>query len=117
MRGSFLPHECSALDMPVANGVSFPVLLHGNINQESGAVSPAGTQRARMATRFGRRAADGSFEYHDSKDLLAASERRENSHARAGLCGLIGLLAAVHWGTGSMIWKAVWACIPPLIRN
>lgn len=92
MRGSFLPHECSPLDMPVANGVSFPVLLHGNINQEPGAVSPAGTQGARMATRFGRRAADGSFEYHDSKESLAASERRENSDARAGLFGLIGLL-------------------------
>ncbi|MDF1486609.1 hypothetical protein PY257_15730 [Ramlibacter sp. H39-3-26] len=45
-----------------------------------------------MATRFGRRAADGSFEYHDSKESLAASELRENSDARAGLFGLIGLL-------------------------
>lgn len=95
MRGSFLPHECSPLDMPVANGVSFPVLLHGNINRESGAASPARTQGAQMATRFDRRAADGSFEYHDSKESLAASERRENSDARAGLFGLIGLLMTV----------------------
>ena len=33
-----------------------------------------------MGTRFGRRAADGTYEYHDSSD------------ARAGLFGLIGLL-------------------------
>lgn len=111
MRGRSLPDwrpaPCAPLDMPIANGVSFPALLHGNINQEPDVSSPAKTQGARMATRFGHRTADGSFEYHDSKDLLAASERRENSHARAGLCGLIGLLVAVHWGIGSMIWKAV----------
>lgn len=46
-----------------------------------------------MGTRFGRRAADGTFEYHDSKESLVTAERRENSDARAGFFGLIGLLA------------------------
>ena len=45
-----------------------------------------------MATRFGRRAADGTFEYHDSRESMIAAEGRENSDARAGLFGLIGLL-------------------------
>jgi hypothetical protein len=45
-----------------------------------------------MGTRFGRRAADGTSEYHDSKESLVAAERRDNSDARAGLFGLIGLL-------------------------
>lgn len=45
-----------------------------------------------MGTRFGRRAADGTFEYHESKESLVAAERRDNSDARAGLFGLIGLL-------------------------
>ena len=45
-----------------------------------------------MGTRFGRRAADGTYEYHDSKESLVAAERRDNSDARAGLFGLIGLL-------------------------
>jgi hypothetical protein len=31
-------------------------------------------------------------EYHDSKESLVAAERRDNSDARAGLFGLIGLL-------------------------
>jgi hypothetical protein len=42
-----------------------------------------------MGTRFGRRAADGTYEYHDSKESLVAAERRDNSDARAGLFGLI----------------------------
>lgn len=45
-----------------------------------------------MGTRFGRRAADGTFEYHDSKESLVAAERRDSSDARSGLFGLIGLL-------------------------
>ncbi|MBU0915558.1 hypothetical protein [Aquabacterium parvum] len=45
-----------------------------------------------MATRFGRRAADGTFEYHDSHESLVAAKRSENSDARAGLFGFIGLL-------------------------
>ena len=45
-----------------------------------------------MATRYGRRAADGTIEYHDTKEALVAAEGRENSEARAGLFGLIGLL-------------------------
>lgn len=32
-----------------------------------------------MGTRFGRRAADGTYEYHDSKESLVAAERRDNS--------------------------------------
>ena len=45
-----------------------------------------------MGTRFGRRAADGTYEYHDSKESLVAAERRDSSDARSGLFGLIGLL-------------------------
>ena len=45
-----------------------------------------------MGTRFGRRAADGTFEYHDSHESLVAAKRSENSDARAGLFGFIGLL-------------------------
>lgn len=45
-----------------------------------------------MGTRFGRRAADGTYEYHDSKESLVAAERRENSETRGGLFGLIGVL-------------------------
>ena len=45
-----------------------------------------------MSTRFGRSAADGTYEYHDSKESLVASERRENSESRASLFGFIGLL-------------------------
>lgn len=60
-----------------------------------------------MATRFGHQAADGSFEFHDCKKSLATSEQRENSDARAGLFGLIGLLVAVLRGIGLIIWKAV----------
>ena len=45
-----------------------------------------------MSTRFGRRAADGTFEYHGSKESLIAAQRREASESRAGLFGLIGLL-------------------------
>lgn len=32
------------------------------------------------------------FEFHDSKESLVTAERRDNSDARAGLIGLIGLL-------------------------
>jgi hypothetical protein len=45
-----------------------------------------------MGTRFGRRSADGTYEYHDSKESLIAAERSENSEMRSGLFGLIGLL-------------------------
>lgn len=45
-----------------------------------------------MGTRFGRRSADGTFEYHDSKDSLASAERKENSEVRADFFGFIGLL-------------------------
>ena len=45
-----------------------------------------------MGTRFGRRTADGTFEYHDSHESLLAAKRSENSDARAGLFGFIGLL-------------------------
>ena len=45
-----------------------------------------------MATRYGRRAADGTFEYHDSRESLNAAKGRENSEDRAFIFGLIGLL-------------------------
>ncbi len=45
-----------------------------------------------MGTRYGRHAADGTTEYHDSKESLIQSERRENREARAGLFGFLGLL-------------------------
>ncbi|MCU6496640.1 hypothetical protein LPN04_02395 [Rugamonas sp. A1-17] len=45
-----------------------------------------------MPTRYGRHAADGTTEYHDSKESLIQAERRENREARAGLFGFIGLL-------------------------
>lgn len=45
-----------------------------------------------METRFGRHAADGTTEYHDSKESLIAAERRERREARAGLFGFIGLV-------------------------
>lgn len=45
-----------------------------------------------MGTRFGRKASDGTYEYHDSKESLIAAERRDNSEMRSGLFGLIGLL-------------------------
>ncbi|NJD08536.1 MAG: hypothetical protein FIA97_18860 [Methylococcaceae bacterium] len=45
-----------------------------------------------MGTRFGRRAADGTYEYHDTKESLVEAERSENSEALEGLFGFIGLL-------------------------
>jgi hypothetical protein len=45
-----------------------------------------------MGTRFGRQAADGTYEYHDSKESLVMSEQRERSEGRAFLFGLIGLV-------------------------
>lgn len=45
-----------------------------------------------MATRFGRRNADGVYEYHDSKESLLAAKRREDSDGRSALFGIIGLL-------------------------
>lgn len=45
-----------------------------------------------MGTRFGRRAAGGTYEYHDSKESLVAAERRDRSDTRSCLFGLIGLL-------------------------
>jgi hypothetical protein len=45
-----------------------------------------------MGMRFGRRAADGSYEYHDSKASLVEAERREASETRRGVFVLIGLV-------------------------
>ena len=45
-----------------------------------------------MTTRYGRRAADGTTEYYDSKDALIEANRREKSEDRAGLFGFVGLL-------------------------
>lgn len=44
-----------------------------------------------MGTRYGRKASDGTTEYHDSRESLAESERRENSDDRATFFGLIGI--------------------------
>jgi cation transport ATPase len=46
-----------------------------------------------MSTRFGRRTADSTFEYHDSKESLDTARRREHSETRASLFGFIGLVA------------------------
>src|ERR1041384_8081495 len=52
-----------------------------------------------MGTRFGRRAADGTYEYHDSRESLDEAERAERAvldeESNAGfafLFGVIGLL-------------------------
>lgn len=45
-----------------------------------------------MATRYGRRIADGTYEYHDSRASLDAARERESRSDRAGLFGLIGFL-------------------------
>ncbi|QJD98688.1 hypothetical protein HH212_00405 [Massilia forsythiae] len=46
-----------------------------------------------MGTRYGRRAASGNYEYHDSLEALNAAAERESSRALAGWFGLFGLLA------------------------
>lgn len=46
-----------------------------------------------MGTRYGRRSADGNFEYHDSEASLRAAEQKENSDSRSFFFGLIGLIA------------------------
>ena len=53
-----------------------------------------------MATRYGRRLSDGTYEYHDSRESLLEAERRETSQRRAekfGLWGAIvgGVVAAI----------------------
>lgn len=45
-----------------------------------------------MPTRYGRRAADGTTEYHDSKKSLIEAEEYETRQGRARLFGGIGLL-------------------------
>lgn len=64
-----------------------------------------------MATRYGRRAADGTFEYHDSKESLQEAVEREERESNekfredlAGLFGLIGLIAG-GWIAYSMLGK------------
>lgn len=44
-----------------------------------------------MATRYGRRASDGTFEYHSDRGSLVAAVERERSKERAFLFGLVGL--------------------------
>ena len=46
-----------------------------------------------MSRRFGRRMADGSYEYYDSKEALIDAADRESSRARAKMFGLAGLFA------------------------
>lgn len=45
-----------------------------------------------MATRYGRRRRDGTYEYHDSEASLQAAKRQEGREARAGFFGFVGLL-------------------------
>jgi hypothetical protein len=46
-----------------------------------------------MGTRYSRRAADGTFEHHDSKESLVAAAREESNNLRAFWFGLLGLVA------------------------
>ncbi len=46
-----------------------------------------------MGTRYGRRADDGTMEYHDSKESLLRAARQETSASNAALFGIIGFLA------------------------
>lgn len=65
-----------------------------------------------MAPRYGRRIADGTYEYHDSKAPLDEARERDSRSERAGLFGLIGVLIGgllsyffVHkWGTDWPKW-------------
>lgn len=45
-----------------------------------------------MSTRYGRRTADGTYEYHDSVASLDESVKREKSEFRAAIFGFIGLI-------------------------
>lgn len=45
-----------------------------------------------MGTRFGRRNADGNFEYHDSEAALIESARREASELRRTIFMVVGLV-------------------------
>lgn len=45
-----------------------------------------------MGTRYGRRAADGTFEYHDTKEELFSAEAKEDSDFLSAVFGFIGLL-------------------------
>ncbi|WP_158592338.1 hypothetical protein [Noviherbaspirillum sedimenti] len=38
-----------------------------------------------MGTRFGRRTADGTIEYHDNKDSLVVPERRDRSAVKCDI--------------------------------
>jgi hypothetical protein len=46
-----------------------------------------------MGIRFGRRMANGTTEYHDSRESLAAAIQRDERASRASFFGLLGLLA------------------------
>lgn len=60
-----------------------------------------------MATRYGRRMADGTYEYHDSRASLDAA--RERSSDRANLFGLIGLLTGgVFFYFLTLKWGSDW---------
>jgi hypothetical protein len=45
-----------------------------------------------MGTRYGRRADDGTMEYHDSKESLLRAAQLETSSSNAALFGIIGFL-------------------------
>jgi hypothetical protein len=46
-----------------------------------------------MAIRYSRRAADGTVEYHDSKESVIEAQERESSAAHAAFFGLLGAIA------------------------
>lgn len=46
-----------------------------------------------MGTRYSRRSASGSYEYHDSKESVRAAQQEEDSAGRSFFFGFIGLIA------------------------
>jgi len=63
-----------------------------------------------MGTRFGRRAADGTTEYYDSRQQLDAAEIREQQEGLTNAFGLIGLLigGCLSYALTYMLAGALW---------
>lgn len=55
-----------------------------------------------MATRYGRRTEDGTYEYHDSKESLEAAKQEEAAGCIRQFFGLVGLV-----GGGFLSYQAV----------